>query len=128
MKSDKKDILSATELRQMPFQTPEGYFESFKKSAMENVGASSKPAGYKRVSAFLAAASVAAIIGAGAVLMTRDENMVMTEEDYIVFSDEMTNALYAETYQIAQSDEITDEDIIEYLIYSGVEVEELYEE
>lgn len=46
-----------------------------------------------------------------------------TEEDYIVFSDDF-NSVYQEISGQYASADLTEDDIIEYLIYIGVEVEE----
>ena len=51
----------------------------------------------------------------------------MTEEDYILFSENMMNTI---AYEMEYSDqlaeaEISDEDIINYLIYSGITAEEI---
>jgi hypothetical protein len=45
--------------------------------------------------------------------------------DYIVFSDDMTNTLLYDIDEL-YADALSDDDIIEYLIYTGVEIEELY--
>ena len=41
----------------------------------------------------------------------------------------MTNAVYQESYtdQYATAQELTEDDLIEYLIYTGVEIEEIEE-
>jgi hypothetical protein len=51
----------------------------------------------------------------------------MTEEDYVMFSDNMTNAIaYEMEYEakIAEA-EASEEDIINYLIYTGVTAEHI---
>ena len=127
-----KDILQDNNLRQMPYSTPEGYFEGLK------VGLKMIPAREKsgtrvlrKVVRYTAiAASVALLFTAGRFIFGKlagaDE---FTEEDYIVFSDEMTNAVYQENYtdQYATAQELTEDDLIEYLIYTGVEIEEIEE-
>ena len=69
-----------------------------------------------------AAASLALLFGVGLSLnesfKSRD---VFSTEDYILFSDSMIHTIYdddASTYQYADA-ELMDEDIIEYLIYTG---------
>lgn len=116
----------------MPYSTPDGYFEGLK------VGLKMIPAREKsgtrvlrKVARYTAiAASVALLFTAGRFIYGKladaDE---FTEEDYIVFSDELTNAVYQESYtdQYATAQDLTEEDLIEYLIYTGVEIEEIEE-
>ena len=67
------------------------------------------------------AASFALLLGVGLSLngnlKTIDE---FSTEDYILFSDSMIHTIYDDdaTYQYADA-ELMDEDIIEYLIYTG---------
>ena len=51
----------------------------------------------------------------------------MTEEDYVMFADNMMNTIAYEMEfgsQIAEAD-LSDEDIINYLIYTGVTAEHI---
>ena len=52
---------------------------------------------------------------------------VMTEEDYILFSDNMMNSLAYEMEYMSQAadTEISEDDIINYLIYTGVSAEHI---
>lgn len=124
----KKDILrDCPELKQMPFTVPEGYFESFKAEA-------AKPMVHKvsfmnRFAPYAAMAAVfACLVTAGTFLLERTTPAYqMTEEDYMLFSDNMMNTI---TYEMEYGDqlaeaEISDEDIINYLIYSGITAEEI---
>ena len=122
------DILKdCPELRQMPFTTPEGYFEAFKAEA-------SKPMVRKidfrtRIAPYLAMAAVFIfMVTAGTLLLEKSvPQYQMTEEDYVMFSDNiMTTITYGMDYgdQLAEA-EISDEDIINYLIYTGVTAEHI---
>ena len=125
-----KDILQDNNLRQMPYSTPDGYFEGLKAGLkMIPVREKSGTRVLRKVVRYTAiAASVALLFTAGRFIFGKlagaDE---FTEEDYIVFSDEMTNAIYQESYteQYASTQKLTEEDLIEYRIDIGVEIEEL---
>ena len=127
-----KDILQDNNLRQMPYSTPDGYFEGLKVGLkMIPIRDKSGTRVLRKVARYTAiAASVALLFTAGRFIYGKladaDE---FTEEDYIVFSEEMTNAVYQESYtdQYATAQDLTEEDLIEYLIYAGVEIEEIEE-
>ena len=122
------DILNdCPELRQMPYSVPEGYFENFKAEAVRPV--------VKRLSFWNRFAPYAAMAAVFVFLVTAGTMMLenstpqyqMTEEDYMMFSDNiMTTIAYEMEYgaQLAEA-EISDEDIINYLIYSGVTPEHI---
>lgn len=122
------DILKdCPELKQMPFTTPEGYFESFKAEA-------SRPLVRKidfrtRIAPYLAMAAVFIfMVTAGTMLLEQSvPEYQMTEEDYVMFSDNiMTTIAYEMEYgdHLAEA-EISEEDIINYLIYTGVTAEHI---
>lgn len=123
-----KDILKdCLQLKQMPFTVPEGYFETFKAEA-------SKPMVRKldfrtRIAPYAAMAAVFAfMVTAGTYLLEKSApEYQMTEEDYVMFSDNMMTTIAYEMeygYQLAEA-EISEEDIIEYLIYTGVSAEQI---
>ena len=70
------------------------------------------------------AAAAALLIAAGTFLLERESESDLTQEDYIVFSEDMTNTIFYETDEI-YAEAVTEDDIIEYLIYTGVDVEDL---
>lgn len=123
MKTNGHDILaSRPELKDRPFGVPEGYFESFK---TEMAGKRSKPQTglwSKSVPYMAVAASLALILSVGTLLKNSfAAGNDFTDEDYILFSNSfVSTAEYQgeDTYQFAEA-EIMDEDIIEYLIYTG---------
>ena len=132
MKISDKDILKETsELKQMPFSTPEGYFEGLKKelktipaqhSAPKQTRIWIRPVRYSTIAAIFAT-----LIAAGAFFLDwSDRSDYFTEEDYIVFSDDMTNAIFQEYSDMyADAEAVTEDDFIEYLIYSGIEIEDI---
>ena len=123
MKREMKDILETPELRKMPFRVPEGYFPYLKDRAMGRCRQNSARSGHLRYVAL--AATFLLLVAAGGFFLERQNRDTFTEEDYIVFSDEMVNTIY-DTYseQYADIQDPTQEDIIEYLIYIGVDIED----
>ena len=105
MKREEQDILQDPQLKKTPFDVPENYFSTLNES-LKGISRLSKVATLKRWATYTAiAASFALLVAAGGMLLK--------------WSDNQMPAGYAEAY------EITDEDIIEYLIYTGVDVEDL---
>ena len=129
MKDLERDILQEASLKKCPYSVPEGYFESLKEKAVKY----SKPAPvpvfqFKKV--LMTAVSMAAMFilmeTAGTFLLEKTTpSEDLTHEDYIVFSDgyfdlEMYEDNMSEQYADAS---VSDEDIVEYLIYIGVSEE-----
>lgn len=129
MRFDDTDILkTASELKKMPYSVPEGYFDALKKELAQIPARQEKPVTIRsRLMPVLAmAASFAALICLGTYLLRGGiSETELTQEDYIVFSDNYINtALYEETEDVQIADAgLADEDIIEYLIYTGVSPE-----
>ena len=76
---------------------------------------------------FSIAAAIAVLVAAGSLLFRypSSENE-FTEEDYLVFSDEFsTDVIYSASTLYAYSENLSDEDIIEYLIDSDWEVDNI---
>lgn len=134
MKDREQDILrDLKELKEMPYSIPEGYFEDFKK----DVTRYAHPIVYKTsifqklVPLMYFAAMFAFIAVLGHIFLKNDKATEYAEEEYaeeyIIFSDDMTElAIY--NYKNGMDDivaEIDEEDIIEYLIYTGVSAEEI---
>lgn len=121
-----KDILQDKSLKQMPYSTPEGYFDSLK-AGLKTIPQRQvrKVVFWKRYGSIAAAAAL--LLAAGTIMFEATHRQdSFTEEDYIVFSDDMTNTLFQEyADQYAEAQQLTEDDIIEYLIYAGVEVEEI---
>lgn len=116
------DILKekSKELKECPYTVPEGYFYSLRHN-LKKAGHQDRNI-FKMLTPYMAmAASFIILVTAGTFLLkkvTADE--LMTYEDYIVHSDHYIP--YFET-NMEDKEEITDEDLVNYLIYSGVTAE-----
>ena len=122
-----KDILAdRPELKKMPYSMPAGYLESFK----SQIKPSSRMYGHvtfrERIVPYLSLAAVFVfIVAAGTFFLQHSSAEEFTHEDYLVFSTYMTDdGYFEESGQLADAG-IDDEDIIEYLIYSGISAEEI---
>lgn len=128
MKQTDMDIFpNSPELKKMPFSVPEGYFDSLREDLKKP--RTIKVSVWGRLSPYVAVAAVFIfMVSAGTFLLERTTpEQEMTQEDYFLFSDNMMiSTIYEmeEEEQIADAD-IADEDIIEYLIYSGITAEEI---
>ncbi len=111
------------ELRKMPYDVPEGYFDRFK---MQMRPYRTQRTWRRALPYASAAAALLFLFTVGTVLFQHPANTdEFTQEDFLVFSRDMANTEYYEyTAQYADA-EIADEDIIEYLIYSGISLEEI---
>ena len=116
------DILDNKSLKTMPYKVPEGYFEELKDNLRPVVRHGSP---WRKVSYTAIAATVALLIGAGAFLLKSEAETDFTQEDYLVFSDDMTNTIFYSDDEL-YAEAVTEDDIIEYLIYIDTEIEELY--
>ncbi len=117
-----KDILDNKSLKVTPYDVPDGYFENLQKSICEKTGSTSA----RRWPTYAAiAASFALLLAAGGWIFSNTANAGFSQEDYIVFSDDMTNTVLLEESEL-YAEAATEDDIIEYLIYTGTEIEELY--
>ena len=102
MKDLDKDILKETSLKECPFSVPEDYFDSLRKKVMRYPEPVTVPkSGLRRI--LLVTASVAAtmliMVTAGTLLLdkTTPED-TYTQEDYLVFSDNITEDLLYDIY------------------------------
>lgn len=122
------DILnnSSDKLRQMPYSVPEGYFESFISKNQVSAGTETAVSGtfMRKLAPYLSmAAAFLLIVTVGSfVLQYISASDDMTYEDYLVHSDIMIETDYENDIQLAEAIS-ADEDIIEYLIYTGVTAE-----
>ncbi len=121
---EKRDILAErTDLKEMPYSLPKGYFEEFRTQMKPY---RRQPVRKRTPYYVSAAASLALLIAAGAVLANRtsptDE---FTHEDFLVFT-EATSALeYYDDHDLYADAEIANDDIRDYLIDNGVTAEEV---
>lgn len=128
MKKKEQDILKERpELKKMPYSIPDGYFEQFKAKAYRQQTVTVSL--WNRLAPYAATAAIFLfLVSAGTFILERttaDEGM--TQEDYILFSDNLMNTISYDDYsesQLAEA-EINEEDIINYLIYSGISPEEV---
>lgn len=126
---NEKDILkSAQELKKMPYSVPDGYFDRLKAemAATASVSGERQRSFFARLAPYAAMAAVFVfLVTAGTFLLERTTPTVQDEmNEFYFYSSVMpvTDPYAVETIRTAQ-DEITDEDLIEYLIYSGVTAE-----
>ncbi len=119
-----RDILAERpELKGMPYSVPEGYFDAFKAQVKPY---EARPA-WKRMMPYASvAAALLFLFTAGTLFFQRGMNEhEITQEDFLVFSNSITDMeYYGQTDHFAEA-EVADDDIIEYLIYSGISMEEI---
>ena len=126
MKTTGTDILKDNaQLKKMPFSTPDCYFEDLRhnlktqqrENTRKNLGR-----GWE-----LTAAMITLLLTAGTFFLARTgTDMDFTEEDYLVFSDDIsTEVIYDSSQLYAYSESLTDEEIIQYLIDTGWEIEDI---
>lgn len=120
-----KDILAKTaSLKKMPYSVPEGYFGLLK----AEIKARPQKTLWTRIMPYASMAAVFIfLVTAGTLILQRFTPAEdLTQEDFLVFSPNALNIEYysEETDQYASAG-IADEDIIEYLIYSGISAEEI---
>ncbi len=123
----KPDILERRELKNMPFSTPEGYFED-KAVKLSKISESPKVVikRFKPVQLISAAASIAVIMTAG-LLMFNKPSVNEEYDDIMLYlssgSDDMS-IYFSENIE----NELSEEEIISYLIDSGASIETLTNE
>ena len=127
----KKDILKSTrELKSLPYSVPDGYFDRMKADMVSFVTGRDerqKPLVARLAPYAAVAAAFLFLVTAGTFILekttpARDQ----AEIDEFYFYSNMipvTDPYAVETIQEDRYGEIQDEDIIEYLIYSGVTAE-----
>lgn len=107
MKTEEKDILQNRQLKQMTYAVPEGYFSSLEQKLKAIPEQKEEtPTLRKRLAPYAAmAAMFAMIMAAGGFFVGKSWTDGRTSEQY--------------------ADAVTEDDIIEYLIYTDVDIEEL---
>lgn len=127
MKKENDILKDFRELKEMPFAVPEGYFETFKTEAKKPMVR--KLTFMDRMAPYAAiAAMFIFLVTVGTLFLdSTTTEYEMTEEDYILFSDNMMNSLAYEMEYMSQAadTEISEDDIINYLIYTGVSAEHI---
>ena len=104
MKREEQDILQNTQLKNSPFSVPENYISSLNKSLSE-IPKKSKNNNARKWVTYTAIAATFALLIAGAGTLLKWDNT----DPY-------------NGYAVAQ--ELTEDDLIEYLIYTGVDLED----
>lgn len=128
MKNLEKDILKDTPgIKEMPFAVPENYFDGLKRNLRRIPMQTEKPRVLRWGRIIAMAASFTLLVAAGGFFLGRSSSdELYIEDDYLVYSDDMTISVDEEYYdQYAEAWSVTDEDIIEYLLATGIEIEEV---
>lgn len=130
MKTEKDILKSAPELKNLPYSVPDGYFDRLKVEAasIARVREERQRPFIARLAPYAAIAAVFTfLVTAGTFLLERTTPADQMEIDEFYFYSNMipvTDPYAVETIQISSEDNVLeDEDIIEYLIYSGVTAE-----
>ena len=130
MKTEKDILKSAPELKNLPYSIPDGYFDRLKAKAVNNVRESEERQRpfIARLAPYAAvAAAFVFLVTAGTFLLERTTRATQSEMDEFYFYSNMipvTDPYAVETIKVDyENDILEDEDIIEYLIYSGVTAE-----
>jgi hypothetical protein len=134
MTENEKNILQKPELKNMPYSLPEGYFEKFKSEARKSTEPRYVPVNLRsRLAPYIGIAAMFLFIlvlgkifvrpTPTAEISTTDNEIAVVPnvyEDYLVFSDMSSDISmhYIEEDGFEQT-ELSEEDIIEYLIYIG---------
>ncbi len=125
MKRNDKDILTAPELRKTPFTVPEGYFNAFKSNVTFPDSCLEHPKKMKVGRYVAIAASFALLAGISWGIIngkwTQDEH---DDIDLMVLSD-MSLENYYDFLALHEESELSDEDIIEYLLDSGGDIDDI---
>ena len=103
MKREEQDILQNTQLKNSPFEVPENYFSSLNKSLYEIPKRNKNNNTRKRVTYTAIAATFTLLIAGASFLLNWNNNPY-------------------NGYAVAEN--LTEDDLIEYLIYTGVDLED----
>ena len=130
MKTEKDILKSAPELKNLPYSIPDGYFDRLKAEVMADVREREERQRpfIARLAPYVAvAAAFAFLVTAGTFILEKTTRSTQSEMDEFYFYSNMipvTDPYAVETIQVDYEEDILeDEDIIEYLIYSGVTAE-----
>ena len=132
MKTEKDILKSAPELKNLPYSIPDGYFDRLKAEVVTNVREREERQRpfIARLAPYAAvAAAFVFLVTAGTFLLERTTRATQSEMDEFYFYSNMipvTDPYAVETIKVDyENDILEDEDIIEYLIYSGITPEEI---
>ena len=123
----KNDILNtlSSEFRKMPYCVPEGYFDTLKQDLQRTGRTHSVERRLRnRVASYASIAAAAAIMATSGIMLMKNilTHEDMTYEDYLVHSEAILGEEYQDEITVIEN-EVNEEDIIEYLIYTGVTAE-----
>ena len=123
----KNDVLNtfSSELRKMPYCVPEGYFDTLKQDLQRTGRTHSVERRLRnRVASYASIAAAAAIMATSGIMLMKNilAHEDMTYEDYLVHSEAIIGEEYQDEITVIEN-EVNEEDIIEYLIYTGVTAE-----
>lgn len=129
MKTNGQDILTShKELKDRPFVAPEGYFESFM-AGMSAPAAAKGQNPWKKAMPYMAiAAALTLFFAVGSLLKELSyPTETYSQVEYILFSDNLISIEDFEESTVEQfaDAELMEEDIIQYLIYIGAELESI---
>lgn len=123
----KNDILNnlSDELREMPYSVPEGYFDGLRESLLATGNSYKERSFAGKIMPYVSmAAAFLLLVTAGTFILERTTSSDdMTYEDYMVYSDMMIEHEYDDEELHVLANEVEAEDIVEYLIYTGVTAE-----
>ena len=125
MTQKNKDILRNPEMKNTPYSVPEGYFDSFKAKARKYTEPRQTPVNiWIRLAPYAGIAAMflfILLLGKTFVKQETSSEIITAEadsyEDYVVFSD--ISSSRSMEYLAEESSELSEDDIIEYLIYIG---------
>ena len=127
MKEKNRDILADNpKLKEQVYSVPDGYFSGFK--AGMTPYASVEPSLARRLVPYLSMAAVFIFLVTTGTFFLQQTTPAdeLTQEDFILYSSNISGiGLYEEEPDQLADAGIADEDIIEYLIYSGISAEEI---
>lgn len=115
--------IHSADLKKMPFTTPEGYFEKTTEDIRRKVITQSEHSLWDKIMPYasMAAAFIIMVMGGTFLLEKSTQSDEMTYEDYIVHSDFHISTDYS--LQEENDMNVEEEDIINYLIYTGITAE-----
>ena len=124
----KPDILERRELKTMPFSTPEGYFQS-KIAELSKITESPRVATrrFKPIQYISAAATIAVVVASGFLYSSKTSSYDEDYENMLFYLSSNSNDISNYFSENIES-ELSEEDIIEYLIDSGASLENLTNE
>ena len=117
MKNERHILKDSKELKSMPFTVPEGYFEGLKAELKMIPKQQTKPSKVIKWRPFVRFASIAAVVAA----------LIAAGAFFLEKNDEVTDftVVHEEADYFADLQSLTEDDIIEYLISTGVELDDI---